>query len=58
MIDPEGKVRYSIFKKFDSQERQERQLAALRGPLKRFWKKCGRRFELQDYVLRRLHGGI
>ena len=57
VIDPEGKVRYSIFKKFDSPERQERQLTAMRGPLKRFWKKSGRRFELQDHVLRRLHGG-
>ena len=57
VIDPEGKVRYSIFKKFDSEERQARQLAAMRGPLKRFWKKSGRRFELQAHVLRRLHGG-
>jgi len=57
VIDPEGKVRYSIFKKLDSPERQERQLTAMRGPLKRFWKKLGRRFELQDNVLRRLHGG-
>jgi hypothetical protein len=57
VIDPEGKVRYSIFKKFDSPERQERQLTAMRGPLKRFWKKSGRTFELQDHVLRRLHGG-
>ena len=57
VIDPEGKVRYSIFKKFDSEDRQARQLAAMRGPLKRFWKKSGRRFELQPHVLRRLHGG-
>jgi len=57
VIDPDGKVRYSIFKKFDSRERQERQLTAMRGPLKRFWKKSGRRFDLQDNVLRRLHGG-
>ena len=57
VIDPEGKVRYSIFKKFDSEDRQERQQAAMRGPLKRFWKKSGRRFQLQPHVLRRLHGG-
>jgi hypothetical protein len=55
VIDPEGAVRYSIFKRFDSQDRQARQLAAMRGPLKRFWKKTGRRFELQPHVLRRLH---
>jgi hypothetical protein len=57
VIDPEGTVRYSIFKKLDSQDRQARQLAAMRGPLKRFWKKAGRRFQLQPHVLRRLHAG-
>ena len=57
VIDPEGVVRYSIFKKLDSQDRQERQLAAMRGPLARFWKKSGRRFALQPHVLRRLHAG-
>ncbi len=55
VIDPEGTVRYSIFKKLDSENRQARQLAAMRGPLKRFWKKTGRRFDLQPHVLRRLH---
>ena len=29
----------------------------MRGPLKRFWKKSGRTFELQPHVLRRLHAG-
>ena len=57
VIDPEGNVRYSIFKKFDSDKRQARQHAAMRGPLKRFWKKSGRKFELQPHVLRRLHAG-
>jgi hypothetical protein len=57
VIDPEGNVRYSIFKKFDGQDRQARQQAAMRGPLKRFWKKSGRKFQLQPHVLRRLHGG-
>jgi hypothetical protein len=57
VIDPEGVVRYSIFKKLDSPDRQQRQLAAMRGPLARFWKKAGRRFTLQPHVLRRLHAG-
>lgn len=57
VIDPEGQVRYSIFKKLDSENRRARQHAAMRGPLKRFWKKTGRRFSLQPHVLRRLHGG-
>ena len=54
---PRAQVRYSIFKKLDSQNRQTRQLTAMRGPLKRFWKKTGRRFSLQPHVLRRLHDG-
>ncbi len=57
VIDPEGNVRYSIFKKFGGEDRQARQHAAMRGPLKRFWKKSGRKFQLQPHVLRRLHGG-
>ena len=55
VIDPEGNVRYSIYKRFTSEDRQARQLAAMRGPLKKFWKKSRRRFSLQPHVLRRLH---
>ena len=55
VIDPEGNVRYSIYKRFTSEDRPARQLAAMRGPLKAFWKKKGRRFQLLDNVLRRLH---
>ena len=55
VIDPEGNVRYSIYKRFSSDDRQARQHAAMRGPLKRFWKKTGRRFTLQPHVLRTLH---
>ena len=58
VIDPEGTVRYSIFKRLDSEDRHARQLAAMRGPLKRFWRKTGRKFQLQPHVLRRLHAGI
>jgi len=55
VIDPDGNVRYAIYKRFTSADRQARQHAAMRGPLKRFWKKAGRRFTLQPHVLRRLH---
>ena len=55
VIDPEGEVRYAIFKRFGSEARQERQHAAMRGPLARFWKKSGRRFSLSGDVLRQLH---
>jgi hypothetical protein len=57
VIDPQGKVRYVIYKKFDSAARRERQHATMRGPLKDFWEKKGRRFQLRKGdVLKRLHG--
>jgi hypothetical protein len=55
IIDPHGEVRYAIAKRFTGKERQARQHAAMRGPLKMFWKRKGRRLELQPEVLRRLH---
>ena len=55
VIDPQGEVRYAIYKRLDSDVRRARQHAAMRGPLKTFWKKTGRRFELQRDILRRLH---
>lgn len=56
VIDPHGHVRYSIVRRFGGEARQARQHAAMRGPLKAFWKKSGRRFSLQPDVLRRIHG--
>jgi hypothetical protein len=55
IIDPDGDVRYAIFKRFDSANRRERQHAAMRGPLKAYWKKEGRRWSLRPDMLRRLH---
>jgi len=55
IIDPYGEVRYAISKRFTGKDRQARQQAAMRGPLKTFWKRKGRRLELQPEVLRRLH---
>lgn len=55
IVDPAGAVRYAIYKKFDSEERRERQQAAMAGPLRAFWKKDGRRWQLQPEMLRRLH---
>ena len=55
VIDPQGEVRYAIYKRFDSEQRRARQHAAMRGPLKGFWKKTGRRFTLLPNVLLRLH---
>ena len=55
VVDPEGNVRYAIYKRLTSDRRRERQLAAMRGPLKAFWKKSGGRFMIQSHMLRRLH---
>ena len=55
IIDPEGDVRYSIYKKFDGAGRRERQYAAMTGPLKPFWRKEGRRWMLRPDMLRTLH---
>lgn len=55
IVDPDGRIRYSIYKRFDSEGRRERQQAAMRGPLQRFWKKQGRRWQLRPDMLRRLH---
>ena len=55
IIDPEGQVRYAIYKRFDSETRRERQQAAMRGPLKAFWMKDGKRWRLRPDMLRTLH---
>jgi hypothetical protein len=57
IVDPEGYVRYSIFKKFDGDRRRARQQAAMRGPLKAFWRKTGRKWTLRKGMLRALHAG-
>jgi hypothetical protein len=55
IIDPEGRVRYSIYKRFDAEKRRARQLAAMTGPLKAFWQKSGRTWSLRPQMLARLH---
>jgi hypothetical protein len=57
IIDPEGHVRYAIYKKFDSENRRARQQAAMRGALKRFWMKSGRGWKPRGDVLKHLHSG-
>lgn len=55
VIDPEGRVRYAIYKKFSSKDRRARQYAAMRGPLKGLWKKSGRRYRPRTGMLRLVH---
>ncbi len=55
ILDPEGNVRYSIYKRFDAEKRRTRQMAAMTGPLKAFWQKSGRTWSLRPDMLARLH---
>lgn len=55
VVDPQGQIRYIISKRFDSEARRARQHAAMRGPLKAFWEKSGRRYKQKPEVLRRIH---
>jgi hypothetical protein len=55
VIDPQGEIRYIISKRFENQNRRERQRAAMRGPLKDFWQKSGRRYTQKPGVLQRIH---
>ena len=55
VIDPQGNVRYAIYKKFTSDDRRARQHSAMTGPLKSFWKKTDGRYSLLPDVLRRVH---
>jgi hypothetical protein len=56
VLDPQGEVRYAISKRFITQDRRNRQRDALRGPLKNFWAKSGRRYKQKRHVLQRIHG--
>ena len=56
VIDPQGAIRYVIYKRFDSDTRPDRQQAAITGPLARFWSRKGRHLQLRPEMLRRLHG--
>jgi hypothetical protein len=56
VIDPEGNVRYIVFKRFGSDTRVARQHGAIRGPLAAFWEKKGKHFVPRPGMLRRLHG--
>jgi hypothetical protein len=57
VLDPQGEVRYAISKRFNTEERRIRQRDAIRGPLKDFWAKSGRRYKQKPDVLQRIHGG-
>ncbi|MEP6780011.1 MAG: hypothetical protein ABJC26_08990, partial [Gemmatimonadaceae bacterium] len=65
IIDAFGNVRYAIYKKIDSAERQKRQYAAIKGPLRNYWRmttakeahsKSGRRLIHKGGTFKLIHG--
>ena len=56
IIDPFGDVRYAIFKRLDSENRQKRQLAAIKGPLRKYWTQHRGKFVRQKGTFRMMHG--
>jgi hypothetical protein len=55
VIAPSGRVRYAIYKKLDSSNRQERQREALRGRLAKYWRKEGGRYVQREDLFKLLH---
>lgn len=55
VIDPEGVVRYAIYKKLDSLDRQQRQAVAIHGPLRNYWRKGKKGYESRPGVFKILH---
>jgi hypothetical protein len=56
IIDPFGEVRYAVFKRIDSAERQKRQYEAIKGPLRKYWKKTGKKFVKRGGTFKMMHG--
>jgi hypothetical protein len=57
IVDPDGDVRYAIYKRFDGANRRDRRYAALRGPMKHYWEKKDRTWRPRAGMLQRLHAG-
>ena len=55
IIDPFGEVRYAIYKKVDSADRQKRQYESINGPLRKYWKKSGKKFVAEGNTFRMIH---
>ncbi len=55
VIDPFGRVRYVVYKKVDSVDRQDQQLQAMRGRLKRYWRREGARRVPVASIFKALH---
>ena len=57
IIDAFGNVRYAIYKKIDSAERQKRQYAAIKGPLRNYWRMTNAAESKEEAGKRLIHKG-
>jgi hypothetical protein len=58
IIDPFGDVRYAVYKRIDSAERQKRQYESIKGPLRKYWTKTGKKFVQRGGTFRMLHAAL
>ncbi|MDB4881781.1 MAG: hypothetical protein JWL95_547, partial [Gemmatimonadetes bacterium] len=56
IIDPFGDVRYAVFKRMDSTERQRRQRDSIRGPLRKYWTERDGKLVRRQGTFRMMHG--
>lgn len=56
ILDPFGNVRYVVYKKVDSTDRQKRQFAAIKGPLRKYWRKVRNRYVRRRGTFQLMHG--
>ena len=55
LVDPDGNVRYIIYKRFTSENRRARQHAAMRGPLAALWELSDKKYSPRPNVLQHIH---
>lgn len=55
VIDPEGQVRYVVYKRFDTERRSDRLHTALTGSLRNFWHKREGTWQPRAQMLKQLH---
>jgi len=55
IVDPFGVVRYAIYKRLNSDDRMKRHHAAVKGPLRKYWRMEGEKFVKVGGTFRMMH---
>ena len=58
ILDPFGEIRYAIYKKIDSADRQKWQFDSIKGPLRNYWSMKGRKFVKREQKRGNKYNGI